>query len=174
MVIGVRRLSLAMAVALAACSRAPHPPPLGPDGGVVGPDPLHDSKWWPSNEEILVKIDDHDFCFYPLTATGTPTPGAIDGPFSHDGRYLLTANAKNQFAIAVNVGTDDAQTNDLDVKLSIRDDIATVTGKVQDNELSADGLHAEVTGDGTSSVPFLLGFLSGSDVHTVAWYPQGS
>jgi len=131
------------------------------------------SKWWRSSGEMDVDLNGHDFDFKPRKNVGKEkVEGFADGPLSHNGWYKVLENRGNRFKIKVNVGTNSARTNDINVVVSIVAGKAKVTGTVKGTSLG-DGVSANVKGAGTKSNPYSLTFSdSEGNVHRLEWRPD--
>ncbi|MGA9364162.1 MAG: DUF4157 domain-containing protein [Bacteroidota bacterium] len=137
----------------------PHRPQVGGVCQLLG---ASASPWWPVTQSTrTVTIDDHDFDFKP--------GGIIDGPLSHNGVYKILENQLKTFKMELHVGTDDAQSDDLNVTLLIKDGQATITGSVKAKKLEPPA-SASVKGSGTKSNPFHLDFADKDKKnHSIVW-----
>jgi hypothetical protein len=143
-----------------------------PDAGTTGNAGVKPNYWTGQNQPRTVRIGKtggilFNFDFHP---TGQGKSGKIDGPNipfdgNHDGAYKIVKNDPGNLEMDVNIGTNDTQTNDMDVELLIRNGKATLTGKLA-GQTKAKVLTENVKGMGTKANPFKIEFPD----YTLQWF----
>ena len=117
-----------------------------------------------------VDIDGYDFDFKPKEQmTGNRVRGFVDGPFSHNGKYEVLKNTKDELKIKAQFGNNRTQDNDMKVTFCIKDNVATISGTAKGKRIP-DGTQAQVTGKGTKSQPFQIKFTDANNKpHSLKW-----
>jgi len=129
------------------------------------------SKYWSNpRKEMDVDIDGYDFDFKPKEQmTGNRVRGFVDGPFSHNGKYEVLKNTKDELKIKAQFGNNRTQDNDMKVTFCIKDNVATISGTAKGKRIP-DGTQAQVTGKGTKSQPFQIKFTDANNKpHSLKW-----
>lgn len=148
--------------ALVAVNATPPPRETGP------------SKYWANpGKEMDVDIDGYDFDFKPRQQLGEHrAKGYVDGPFSHNGKYEILKNNKEELKLKAQFGTNSRQDNDMNVTFTVRDGKATVSGTAKGKQIP-EGTKVPVTGAGTERSPFQIKFTDENrKLHTLKWRPE--
>ena len=132
------------------------------------------SKYWASpRKEMDVDIDGYDFDFKPRQQlSGNRAKGFVDGPFSHNGKYEILKNNKDELKLKAQFGTNRTQDNDMNVTFTVRDGQASVSGTAKGKQIP-EGTKVPVTGSGTDRSPFQIKFTDENNkLHSLKWRPE--